>query len=132
MPLADPNDGIYFIMRAPTNFNGISSNRLDARTVDLLIPKANKGAGLLAKLFGRANQQNQLLPTGAYNQPVKEQERYLAVRGLADLSTELNNDRAFQEYMSARTTEMDRQLADTVWKSMQQTIDILTQRILQR
>ncbi|MEM9272606.1 MAG: type IV secretion system DNA-binding domain-containing protein [Cyanobacteria bacterium P01_F01_bin.143] len=132
LPLADPNDGIYFIMRTPNNFNGISSNRLDARTVDLLIPKANKGAGLLAKLFGRANQQNQLLPTGAYNQPIKEQERYLAVRGLADLSTELNNDRAYQEYMSACTTEMDRQLADTVWKSMQQTIDILTQRILQR
>ena len=134
LPIADENDGIYFVMNTPSNFSGITKNRMDAQTVDELIPKASKkrGGGLFGKLFGgtRSNQVANLPPS--YTKPIGEQERYLAVRGMVDLLGDMNSDKAYQEYMSACTNNMDRFMAEKVWKSMQQSVEILTNRILKR
>lgn len=136
LPLADPNDGIYFLLNAPTNFGGLTKNRLDARSVDKLIPKVgNKGGGLLSKLFGggksdRALTANSLHPS--YTKPISQQERYLAVRGMVKLLDKLNNDKAYQDYMSLCTNDTDKLMAEKVWQSMQDTVEILTNRILKK
>ena len=133
LPLADPNDGIYFVMNAPTNFNGITKNRMDARTVDMLIPKARKqGGGLLRKLFGGGQNHNIVSLTTAYTKPIGEQARYLAVRGMVDLLDDLNSEKAYQDYMSVCTNDLDRFMAEKVWQSMQQSVEILTRRILKK
>ena len=133
LPLADPNDGIYFVMNAPTNFNGITKNRMDARTVDMLIPKAKKqGGGLLSKIFGVGQNDSTVSLPPAYTKPIGEQERYLAVRGMVDLLGDLNSEKAYQDYMSVCTNDLDRLTAEKVWQSMQQTVEILTRRILKK
>ena len=133
LPLADPNDGIYFVMNAPTNFKGITKNRMDARTVDMLIPKAKKqDGGLLSKIFGAGQNDSAVSLPPAYTKPVGEQERYLAVRGMVDLLGDLNSEKAYQDYMSACENDLDRFMAKQVWQSMQQTVEILTRRILKK
>ena len=132
LSLADASDGIYFIMKCPSNFGGITKNRMDARTVDALKPREKKSGGLLGKLFGGARSDRTLILPPADIPPIKEQERYLAVRGMVDLLGDMNSDKAYQEYMSACINDMDRFMADKVWKSMQQSVEILTNRMLKR
>ncbi|MCC0178042.1 type IV secretion system DNA-binding domain-containing protein [Waterburya agarophytonicola K14] len=133
LSIADANDGIYYLMKTPTNFNGITANRMDARTVDKLRPReGGKSGGFLGKLFGGSKSDCTLSLPSADTKPIDEQERYLAVRGMVNLLGNLNDDKAYQDYMSVCTDGVDKFMADKVWQSMQDSVEILTRRILKK
>lgn len=135
LPLASPYDGIYYILNAPNNFGGIAQHRMDAAAVQKMRPdKAKKGGGLLSKLFGLGDSNiaaSSTLPS-SYTKSIDSQDRYMAVRGMVGLLGKLDSDRAYAEYMSACTTATDKLMAEMVWKTMQQTVGALTERILRK